>query len=231
MATDQLSRKRLKTRTRIQQKALELFLEHGYQNTTLAEVADAADVALRTVTSHFPAKEELVFADLTQDYFSAESLAARVEGRPSGESTLDAIRDWMATSMAQATSAAGTDAAGLWRRRAERSHVIMQNEGLRARQRADYLRYEQVHAAGFGQDLRRPPDSLAPRLAALTVTAGLWELLELREAGARTPTSEHLLELVDRVLTFVAAGVDAVEALPEINIPPSQHRNIESVGS
>lgn len=217
VTTDQLSRKRLKTRTRIQQKALELFLEYGYQHTTLAAVADAADVALRTVTSHFPAKEDLVFADLTQDYFSAESLAARVEGRPAGESTLDAIRDWMATTMAQATSAAGTDSEELWRQRTQRSHVIMEDEGLRARQRADYVRYEKVHAAGFGQDLHQPPDALTPRLAALTVTAGLWELLELREvsAGAAPPTSEHLLDLIDQILTFVRAGMAAVEASSE----------------
>lgn len=202
--------KRLRTRARIQTKALELFRERGYQETTLAAVAEAADVALRTVTLHFPAKDDLVFADLTEDRFSAESLAARIRGRAPAETTLAALRSWMATTMDEATGAAdGTDRE-LWHRRAERSRVIVDDPELLAKERASYLAYEQVLAAAFGEDLSQPPDALVPRLAALTAVAGLKELLVAREAGGdAAPSSEHLLGLIDQVLTFVGAGTEA----------------------
>ncbi|MFC7110652.1 TetR/AcrR family transcriptional regulator [Nonomuraea rubra] len=56
-------RKKRQTRERIQASALELFTSQGYRNTTIAAIAEHADVATRTVTLHFPTKEDLLFAD------------------------------------------------------------------------------------------------------------------------------------------------------------------------
>jgi AcrR family transcriptional regulator len=44
---------------------MELFAAQGYENTTVAEIADQAEVAPRTVTGYFPSKLELAtsFAD------------------------------------------------------------------------------------------------------------------------------------------------------------------------
>ena len=212
--------KRLRTRTRIQAEALRLFRERGYQETTLAAVAEAADVALRTVTLHFPAKEDLVFADLTEDRFSAESLAARLQSRAPGETTLEALRSWMAATMAEVTGAADTTPEELWRQRATRSRVIVSDPELLAKERATYLAYEQVLAVGFGEDFSQPPDALVPRLAALTANVGLKELLVAREAsGEAAPSSEHLLGLIDRVLSFVGAGIDAALTVAGASAP------------
>ena len=43
--------------------ALDLFAERGYQQTTVAEIAEAAEVSKGTLFAYFPSKEEIVFAD------------------------------------------------------------------------------------------------------------------------------------------------------------------------
>ncbi|MGW4476527.1 TetR/AcrR family transcriptional regulator [Nonomuraea sp. NPDC004354] len=55
-------RRRRQTRERIATTALALFSERGYDAVTIADVAEAADVAKQTVVNHFPAKEDLLFA-------------------------------------------------------------------------------------------------------------------------------------------------------------------------
>jgi AcrR family transcriptional regulator len=58
-------RKKTKTRFAIQQEALRLFQEQGYQATTVEQVAEAAEVSASTVFRYFPTKDALV---LTDDY-------------------------------------------------------------------------------------------------------------------------------------------------------------------
>lgn len=48
-------------RTRLQQVALELFLEQGYDRTTAAEIAARAGVTERTFFRHFSDKREVLF--------------------------------------------------------------------------------------------------------------------------------------------------------------------------
>jgi AcrR family transcriptional regulator len=54
-------RKKRETRTRIADAAMRLFAEQGFDQTTVAEVAVAADVSVKTVFNYFPAKEDLFF--------------------------------------------------------------------------------------------------------------------------------------------------------------------------
>jgi len=54
-------RKKQETRARIADAALRLFAAHGFDRTTVAEVAAAADVSVKTVFNYFPAKEDLFF--------------------------------------------------------------------------------------------------------------------------------------------------------------------------
>ncbi len=49
-------------RARILAKARELFLEHGFQVVSVDRIAAAAEVSNRTVFSHFPSKEDLLWA-------------------------------------------------------------------------------------------------------------------------------------------------------------------------
>ncbi|SES17962.1 transcriptional regulator, TetR family [Streptomyces sp. yr375] len=57
------------TRQRIQDVALELFVEQGYEKTSLREIAERLDVTKAALYYHFKTKEEIVvsiFRDLTK---------------------------------------------------------------------------------------------------------------------------------------------------------------------
>jgi AcrR family transcriptional regulator len=59
-------RKKLRTRRALVDTALRLFRERGYERTTVAEIAAAADVSTKTFFNYFPSKEDVVFADASQ---------------------------------------------------------------------------------------------------------------------------------------------------------------------
>ena len=55
-------RKKQRTRTTLVDAAVKLCLEHGYENTTVEQIAAAADVSPRTFSRYFPTKEAVVVA-------------------------------------------------------------------------------------------------------------------------------------------------------------------------
>src|SRR6476469_3557990 len=195
-------RKKRQTRERVQEAALELFTKHGYRTTTIAAIAEHADVATRTVTLHFPTKEDLLFAD---DPFTPASLAERLADRAAP--ALDVVRDWMRDTMhvLDRRDTLRDRAPGeVWARRTRRAALIAEDEDLRGRARAAYHDLERLIATAVGADLGLPADALAPRLAAYAVTGGLRELYttdEVRHGPA------DLLALVDEVLAFAHAGL------------------------
>src|SRR3954462_6087314 len=85
-------RKKLRTRETIAAAALDLFAAQGFGATTIRQIAEAADVAPRTVSGYFPVKEELVFPDHEEVF---DGLAARLEQREPGETAVDALRAWL----------------------------------------------------------------------------------------------------------------------------------------
>ncbi|MEW2128824.1 TetR/AcrR family transcriptional regulator [Streptomyces sp. NPDC005435] len=70
------------TRQRIQDVALELFAEQGYEKTSLREIAERLDVTKAALYYHFKTKEEIIvslFKDLTQPI---EDLIEWGQGQP-----------------------------------------------------------------------------------------------------------------------------------------------------
>ena len=61
MPIDRRSRKRLATRQGISDAATRLFFERGFDNVTIDEIAEAADVGRKTVFNHFARKEDMFF--------------------------------------------------------------------------------------------------------------------------------------------------------------------------
>ena len=56
-------RKKIKLRRSVQSEALRLFAEQGYEDTTVEQIADAADISTTTFYRYFPTKEDVVLDD------------------------------------------------------------------------------------------------------------------------------------------------------------------------
>lgn len=208
--TTRQERKKQRTRTLIRETAWELFAAHGYDATTIKAIADAADVAPRTVTMHFPAKDDLLFAD--DDYFGADRLERRLTDRAAGQSALETLRAWMIETIDEITSSRADRASGYWHARALRARLIDENDRLRGVARASYSPAERILAAAIADDIHAGPDALAPRLAAVTAVTGLRELYDSREARSlgQEPTADELVQLVNQVIDYTAAGLAAL---------------------
>ncbi|WP_369395431.1 TetR/AcrR family transcriptional regulator [Streptomyces sp. CG1] len=83
-------RKKAATRQAIADAALRLFLQRGYDDVGIREIADAADVSTTTLFKHFPVKEVLVF---DKDADQEAALLAAVRERPEGQSIPAALRE------------------------------------------------------------------------------------------------------------------------------------------
>ncbi len=92
--TGRRERKKAQTRKALADAALRLFSERGYDQVTVAEVAEAADVSVTTLFKHFPSKEALVF-DLDAD--QEEALVSTVRDRPAGRTVLAALHSHLLT--------------------------------------------------------------------------------------------------------------------------------------
>jgi AcrR family transcriptional regulator len=82
-------RKKRQTRQRISDIATALFIERGFDNVTVAEIAEAADVSKVTVFNYFPRKEQLFF---DRGIEGVELLQAALRSRAPGTSVTDAVR-------------------------------------------------------------------------------------------------------------------------------------------
>ena len=82
-------RKKRQTREALTRAALELFAERGYDETTLADVADAAGVSTRTIFAYFPCKEDILFCTLQ---VTRDALAQALADRSPGTDALAALR-------------------------------------------------------------------------------------------------------------------------------------------
>ncbi|WP_063001958.1 TetR/AcrR family transcriptional regulator [Nocardia mikamii] len=118
-----MSRWEPNARGRLSEAALELYSERGFDETTVAEIAERAGLTERTFFRHFADKREVLFGG--QDLLSS-AIAEAVAAAP-------ADADPMATAIA-AIQAAGARIPALpqWQRR--RRAVIAANPGLQERE-------------------------------------------------------------------------------------------------
>jgi len=79
-------RKMMRTKEAIRSNALRLFVKRGFDETTIGEIAIAAEVSPMTIFRYFPTKEDIV---LTDDF--DPMLVERIRQRPAKESLLSKI--------------------------------------------------------------------------------------------------------------------------------------------
>lgn len=87
-------RKRDRTRKALIDAAVDLFERHGYDGTTVADIAATADIGTRTFFSYFASKEELLFPDTDARVRAAvAAIAARKPHDRPADVLLRALRD------------------------------------------------------------------------------------------------------------------------------------------
>ncbi|WP_329377065.1 TetR family transcriptional regulator [Streptomyces sp. NBC_01351] len=160
-------RKKAQTRRTIQEHALRLFLERGYQNTTVEEISAAAGVSHMTFFRYFPTKEAVVESD---DY---DPLIVRlIQERPPQEDGLTALRNALGQGL-EAVYATGRDTL------LARTRLIFDTPALRARTWDTQYATQRLFADALRA--RNPEESdLATRvtaaaaLAAVTTALAAW---------------------------------------------------------
>lgn len=84
-------RKRVLTRQSILTAAERLFDERGFGSVTVAEIADAANVSVKTLFVYFRSKEDLVFTDSWLLDLCLDALRTRPQGTSPGEAITGAL--------------------------------------------------------------------------------------------------------------------------------------------
>lgn len=200
--------KKQETRQLISDCATRLFIERGFEQTTIAEIAAAARVAKKTVTNYFPRKE-----DLALDHHEAftQGLARTVADREPGESPLAALARSRRAALLEHSPVIGFTGPAFARMVADSPTLI-----ARLRELHD-LREEalaQALATATPTSASAPTQALAPRAAAALI-AGADRLLfrrihELTLAGHTNDEIEAaLIPEADHVDALLAAALEA----------------------
>ncbi len=192
-------RKKRETREALARAGLRLFVERGYDATTLADIADAAGVSTRTIFAYFPGKEDLLFASFeTMNQALEQALAER----PEGQDALAALREFI---LSEAHHKTDLDCM--------LDEVIAADETLSRHKRARIAQVQGVLAAAIAEDLGAPPDDLRASVAAASLTAA-FEVLAEQGASTAATTNEAIAAAIDPVIAFVRAGLAALPATP-----------------
>ncbi|MBB5931903.1 acyl-CoA-like ligand-binding transcription factor [Streptomyces echinatus] len=186
-------RKKQKTRERVRREAYRLFTEHGYEATTVDQIADAAEISSSTFFRYFPTKEDVVIQD---EYDPA--LAEAVRARPTGEPIVDAILG----------SLKGSLGAMLQQDRESlllRTRLTLNDPALRARNVAEQERSERAMAEVIAERTGREATDLEVRCAAAALIAVFTTLVRHWVEG---DGKEDLAALYERHLPLLSRGLD-----------------------
>jgi len=200
-------RKKLQTRQAIHTAAMRLFAERGFEATTIAEIAAAADISPRTFFAYFPSKEEVVFAKFEPAF---EDFDRTLSERAPGTTALEALRVWIGRSAKKFTG--DTEAARLEARLRRESPAVAACDLQHMR------KFEQRLAAAVGEDLDEPADALRPRLVAAAAVAALQASSDAADAilEGDPETAEALMAdpapFIDDALRFLEAGLAALRS-------------------
>jgi AcrR family transcriptional regulator len=196
-------RKKQQTRQAIADAAKRLFLERGFDQVSVAEVARAANVSEQTVFNYFPTKEDLVYERMSA--FEDELLAA-VRERPDGESPLRAFARFILDRSDRAMAGDGK------RRVAELTRLVSASPSLMARERQLVAGYTDALAALLAEETRASADDIAPRLVAEAMMAFHRSLVEFarRRAQSRKSSADLAAEIRaagEHALTLLEGGL------------------------
>ena len=181
----------------ILEAALELFERQGYDDTTIEEIAGAADVSPRTFFRYFDTKADLVLADHDRAH-GKEGLLDRVTARPADESPLDAVHHAIVEMLREMMSADG----GLGLRQVR---VALDTPSLRpmCTELFHGLRPELIEA--FAHRLGVAQTELAPRVLGAACAEAIWSVVETWVASGAKPA--RLEPILDQTFDAMRTGL------------------------
>jgi AcrR family transcriptional regulator len=199
MATNELGRrerKKLATHRALRLAALRLGAEQGLQNVTVEDIAETADVSVRTFYDHFPSKEDAVVGFAPD---RVGRLREALTSRPLGEAPLVALKAALCELLAEKS-----DELPL------RMEIVRTDPALLSRMFISFAAYERVMVEVIASRTGTDPDrDLYPALTAAVATA------VVRASMAFLRTSKGALslpELLDAAFTEVGAGLPVPDA-------------------
>jgi AcrR family transcriptional regulator len=184
-------RSKARRRAAIIRAAYELFAERGYDATTVADIAEAAEVSPRTVAMYFPAKQDIALSRFSD---GVAGLTDAIRDRRHGETVHDAFGRWLLTSQTEPEDRE-------LHRLALRMFAANPDLGaLRTARMADAVR---EGAAMIASDTGSPPGTIGPRLAAAAAAAIAMEVVDTEPGPERE-------RAVAAAMRFLAAGTAAL---------------------
>jgi AcrR family transcriptional regulator len=184
-------RKKAKTRAAIQQHALRLFHEQGYDATTVEQIAEAAEVSPSTFFRYFPTKEDVVLYDEFDPLLIAAFEAQSLELSP-----IQAMRGAL---RAVFTRLPAEEMAQQW----ERARLILAVPELRMRMLDQLTDAVQVTADMVAKRVGRRADEFAVRTFAGAMVGALISALL---TAADDPATDFL-GLMDASLAYLEDGL------------------------
>src|SRR3981081_3498878 len=179
-------RKKIQTKETIQREAYRLFEKNGYANTTIEQIADAAEVSPSTFFRYFPSKELVLMAD-DLDRVTVEALARQ----PADLSPLQAFRRAFDITME-------TVSEDEWELERTRQRLVFSIPELKAAQFDAYHRIIRLLAEAECQRIGRDKDDFEVRVF-FGVLAGALMAVIVRTPGA--------IDQLYRALDFIEAGM------------------------
>ena len=184
-------RKKAKTRAAIQEAALRLFDRHGYDATTVDQIAELAEVSQSTFFRYFPTKEDVVLHDRYDPLLLADFAA-----QPAELSPIAALRRTL-------RSVFGTLPADELARERQRATLIISVPELRARALDQLASTLQPLAEAIAERTGRAVDD--PAVRALT-GAVMGVSMSAILAASSDPSADYV-GLMDTALAHLEAGL------------------------
>jgi AcrR family transcriptional regulator len=204
LSPDRRTRKRLANRQAISDVATSLFMEHGFDQVTVDQIADAADMGRMTVFNHFPRKEDMFFDREREPYDLA---FAALRDRGEATSAIEAMR-----LLAHRLIETGNPVLPLLSATRRFVATALASEALKARVRQMRCAFEVELAGLLANTAQRPAnDPEAQLIAALVVATWSVAFAQGYEVVIReddeVAAGEIFLRLIDQGIGAVSAGM------------------------
>ncbi len=195
-------RKKAKTRVAISNVATKIFIERGFDDVTVAEVAAAADVSVATIFNYFETKEELFF-DREGDVIEAQRRF--ILERKAGETITSVLyREFLAAIDAGVPQLMADGASFL--------RTIEESSALRARVRLGFKKAEASLAETIAEETEATAGDPTPQIVAAMLVSIQRTLLESAGAAALrgdavASTKRKLRHACDRAFALLEGGM------------------------